>query len=131
MDKKIIIGVIVIIAVVAIGIGIFAFNGETNENNSSEEKEAKDNVEEYPDSPEYIGKEKAIEIFNNKDPSGKIQLSISAGSVMPTAEDLRNFKATDAKLIKNEDGIMVYQFTLTNERGTYSAFVDAKTGEIL
>jgi len=128
------IAIVLIIVVVCVGIGILSFYGSGSLNNNNNNNNST-NEEEYPESSEYIGKEKAIEIFNNRDPSNTIELSVTAGSVLPEREDIINFKATEAKLIKNEDGIIVYKLTLKSKssegKGNYYAFVDAKTGKIL
>ncbi|MCL2115244.1 MAG: PepSY domain-containing protein [Methanobrevibacter sp.] len=140
MNKKIIIAVIAIIAVVAIGISILSLNQTPTENMSNS------NVDEFPDSSEFIGKEKAIEIFNNRDQSTVITITVPAGSPIPGASgsvrmivteetdmglsDSGLTNATDAQLIKKE-GVDVYKLTLKSGYDTYYAYVNAKTGEIL
>ena len=131
MDKKII-GVLAIIGIVAIGIGVFALNGTSNNNqvddsNNNKANDSNDNqVDEIPESPEYIGKAKAIEIWNNRDPSASYPVTFKAGSIIGVCN------ATDAKLIKNEDGIVVYEIIMKDDIGIDArAYINAKTGEII
>ena len=87
MKNKTMIAIVLIIVVVCVGIGILSFYGSGSLNNNNNNNNST-NEEEYPESSEYIGKEKAIEIFNNRDPSNTIELSVTAGSVLPEREDI-------------------------------------------